>query len=357
MATSRRRRWIWLIAFALLLLGGWLVARMLLQPERLSTFLLQQARAATGLDITLSSPADVGFWPDLHLELDGLSARIPGTDAIVLRAETVEAVLPWSALRAETIQLRSLRLQSPVLDVDALSRWLESRHQEGSPAPFRLPQIDAAVTVASGRIQAADWAVSSFELSLPFLRSGEAARVETSGTIEAGSRAPMPFAATFDFAPSQDGNELRFEPSSLELRTTPDAAPWVRVEGLALLQSSESLRLDIVASLPEWPPEWPALPLPNGDAGNEVRIDLDYRGTTGLQGDLALSLARGDADLRGTLRIGDVLAWLDDPAANLLPPLSGEITSDRMEAGGVELRGLRIRADDAPRAPDDGDGS
>ena len=52
MARSRRRRWIWLIAIAALLLGGWFVVRALLQPERLSNFLLQQAQQATGLVVT-----------------------------------------------------------------------------------------------------------------------------------------------------------------------------------------------------------------------------------------------------------------------------------------------------------------
>jgi hypothetical protein len=356
MARSRRRRWIGIVALALLLLGGWLLVRRLMQPERLSAFLLDQAQEATGLEITLSAPADVGFWPDLHLELDGLAARIPGTDDIVLQAEAVEVVLPWSALGAETIQLRSLRLQGPVLDTEALSRWLESRSQDGPPAPFRLPQVDAAVSVASGRIQGEDWALSALDLSLPFLRAGAVARVEASGAIEMGSRAPMPFSATFEFDSSQDGSELRFESLDLELRTALDAAPWARIEGIASLQASEALHLDLIATLPAWPSDWPALPLPDGDASGAVRFEFDYRGTAGLQGDVALSLARGDADLRGTLRIGDVLAWLDDPASNLLPPLRGEFTSDRMETGGVELRGVRIRIDDSPQAKDDGDG-
>lgn len=355
MARSQRRRWLWLIALALLLLGGWLSVRMLLQPERLSAFLLQQARDATGLDITLSAPADVGLWPDLHLELDGLSARIPGTDAVVLQAEAVEVVLPWSALGAETIQLRSLRLQAPVLDVDAMTRWLESRDQDGPPAPFRLPQIDAAVSVASGRIESADWAVSGLELALPFLRPGEQARVVASGTVASGSRPPAAFDARFEFAPSPDGNELRFAPLALELRTSRESAPWARIEGAATLQTSEALHLDLVATLPAWPSGWPALPLPDNGASGEVRVDLDYRGATDLQGDATLSVSRGDAAVRGRLRVGDVFAWFDDPLANFLPPLQGEINADRLQSGGIELRGVRIRIDDAPRASDDGD--
>jgi hypothetical protein len=353
MGTPRRRRWIWLIVVAALLLGGWLVVRALLQPERLSRFLLQQAQQATGLEISLGAAADVGFWPDLHLELEGLSARAPGSENVVLQAERVDAVLPWSALRAESIQLRSLRLQAPVLDTEALSQWLQSRDRDGPPAPLRLARIDAAVDVESGRIQGDGWTIGELDLSLPFLRVGEAVTLVASGRLESAARAPTPFAIDFDVTPKQNGDELRLESLSLDLRTTRDATAWIQVEGLVALPPADALHVDVIATLPEWPADWPALPLPDGDASTEVRIDVDYAGTTSLQGEVLLSLSRGDADLRGTLALGDVFAWLEDPAANLLPPLRGEITSDRMEAGGFDLRGVRIRIEDAPPAAKD----
>jgi hypothetical protein len=355
MATSRRRRWIWLVAFALLLLGAWLGVRALLQPERLSAFLLQQASQTTGLEFTLGAPADVGLWPDLHLELEGLSARIPGSGVVVLQAEAVEAVLPWSALRADTIQLRSLRLQSPVIDTAALSQWLQSRDQEGPPAPFQLPQIDAALSVSSGRIHGDGWAVAALELALPYLHPGEPVQVKASGSIDIAERAPMPFDLDLDVTPTQSADQLRFEPLRLALRTAPGVAAWLNIEGAVALLPADALQLDVVATLPEWPATWPALPFPLTDSSNEVRIELDYIGSTTLQGTLELSLARGDADLRGTLAIGELFAWLDDPEASPLPPLTGELSSDLLDAGGVELRGVRIRIDDAPPAAS-GDG-
>lgn len=356
MATTRRRRWLWLIAFALLLPGGWLLLRHLLQPQRLSDFLLQQAREATGLELRLAAPADVGFWPDLHLELEGLVAKLPGDDAVVLQAEAVDVVLPWSALRAEAIELRSLRLQAPVLDLGALSRWLASRQQDGPPAPFRLPQVDAAISVAAGRIQGEDWAVSSLALELPFLRAGQASAVGASGAFEYGARAPVPFSAAFDFIPGRDGNELRMAPLALALHVVPADAPWLRVEGSAALQPPVGLQLDLVANLPQWPADWPALPLPDAADADAVRIDFDYRGDTGLQGQVAMRLARGDAGIEAELRLGDVPGWIGQADANLLPPLRGEVRADRLEAAGVELRGVSVRIDDGAPAAQAGDG-
>jgi uncharacterized protein involved in outer membrane biogenesis len=155
-AFVRRRRRRWLIAFAVLLVlaAAALWLRSLLQPERLSAFLLQRASQATGLQITLDQPARVGFWPDLHLELDGLSARIPGESSPLLTAQRVETALPWSALRSETLQLQGLRLFQPELDIDAMQRWLASRQTDGPPAPFQLPELDAPLSVEEGTIRA-----------------------------------------------------------------------------------------------------------------------------------------------------------------------------------------------------------
>ena len=115
--TTRRRRWVWLGVLPALVLLALLGARALLEPERLSAFLLREASQATGLQLALSQPADVGFWPDLHLELGGLTATAPGATAPLLRVAQVDAVLPWSALDSDALQVRSLRLVSPQLDV------------------------------------------------------------------------------------------------------------------------------------------------------------------------------------------------------------------------------------------------
>src|SRR5690606_12892271 len=78
-APPRSSKWplllLGLVLLAVLLLS---LLRHLLEPQRLSDFLLRQAGDATGLAFELDSPADVSLWPDLHLVLNGLSVRAPG---------------------------------------------------------------------------------------------------------------------------------------------------------------------------------------------------------------------------------------------------------------------------------------
>jgi hypothetical protein len=137
---------------------------------------------------------------------------------------------------------------------------------------------------------------------------------------------------------------------SLELREGPAGFAGTRVEGRVALLPPDRLQLDVLATLPAWPAHWPALPLPATDADSPVRIDLDYSGNARLQGKLAVRLAREDADLAGQMTLGNVLAWLDAPATTPLPPLRGELASDRLDFGGIELRGVRLQIDDTPPA-------
>ena len=131
----RRRRWLWLGVLPALLLLAVFGVRMLLEPARLSAFLLKQGAQATGLALTLAEPADVGLWPDLHLELHGLSAA--NGPARVLFVDRVDAVLPWSSLWADALQIRELRLVAPRVDVPAAKAWLASRPAKAGAASAR----------------------------------------------------------------------------------------------------------------------------------------------------------------------------------------------------------------------------
>lgn len=350
-AARKPRRWRWRLALMLLLgLATWLGLRTLLHPERLSAFLLQQASQATGMTFTLAAPAGVGLWPDLHLELEGLTAHAPGVTNAVFRSAQVEIVVPWSALQGDTLQLRSLRLQAPVLDTVALSQWWSSRSQDGPPAPLRLPRFDAAIEITDARLQAAQWAIAGLDASLPFLRTGAAVNLQAGGRIEADTREPIAFSFDLLATPTEIDGGLRLDPMQLELREGPAGFAGTRVEGRVALLPPDRLQLDVLATLPAWPAHWPALPLPATDADSPVRIDLDYSGNARLQGKLAVRLAREDADLAGQMTLGNVLAWLDAPATTPLPPLRGELASDRLDFGGIELRGVRLQIDDTPPA-------
>jgi hypothetical protein len=353
MERRRRRRWIWLVALGVLLLGGWFAVRMLLQPERLSAFLLQQAGDATGLVITLDQPADVGFWPDLHLELQGLEVRAPGSDRTILRGERAEIVLPWSALRGGDLRLRELRLVPMTLDLDALSEWLDTRADAGPPAPWRLPRLDTGLLVSDGRITWGDRVISDFSLDLDGLHDGERSSASLGGVLGTPDR-DLRFGLDLVFVPRQHGDEIRLDPLAIVARDAPDADPWLDAEGSAAFDIPRHLRFDLQARLPQWHARWPTLPLPESPTAPLVLFAVEYTGTPQLQGTLALRVLRGDESLEASLELGDVLAWIGEPDAPLLPPMTGSMKAQRLQLDGVEASGVELRiSDDAvPEVPE-----
>lgn len=344
-APRKRRRWIWLVLLALLALGGWIAVRTMLQPERLSEFLLQQARAATGLEITLAQPADVGFWPDLHLVLTGLSARAPGNNKLILRSERVEVVLPWSTLRGETFALRELRLASMELDANALFAWIDSRAELGPPAPLRLPRLEAGLFLSDSVIRHDDQALSELDLELSRLREGQPSTAAMSAVLT-GPERRLPFNVNLEFTPHQDGSEIRFEPIALVWRETAQSEPWLRSDGGIALDHPRSLRVDLANALPRWPADWPALPFPADESDQEVTISFDYQGTPQWQGAARLRLSRADESIVASLKLGDVLAWMSAPQRHPLPPITGTAEAERLQFGGVEMRGVSVRIDE-----------
>lgn len=348
------RRWLWLGLLPVLALGGFFALRTLLQPERLSAFLLRQAADATGLELSLAAPAEIGLWPDLHLELSGLTAAVKGNAAApLLRAEQLDAVLPWSALRTETLQVRSLRLHAPVLDVTVLEQWLSSREDQGPSRAPRLPQLDTALAVEQGRIVGADWTLAGLNLALPTLRDGRSATLSLDGTFERVGHALLPFDLRISVTPRQVGDELRLDAMTVSAHDAGIDTPWLQLVGSLALRHPQQLTFKFDGTLPQWPRTWPPLPLPASPDTDEVSLSFDYIGTPNLQGALDLRVARGDESLDGSLQLGDLFAWIGDPQATPLPPMLGTLQAPRLQFEGVELRGVRIRIDVAAPSPDD----
>jgi hypothetical protein len=393
-APRRRRRWLWLGVLPALLLLGVLGLRALLQPERLSAFLLEQASQATGLQLELSQPAGIGLWPDLHLELNGLVARTPGAVAPLLRARNVEAVLPWSALHSGALQIRSLRVVAPQLDWAALQGWLATR--ESPDAPFSLPRIDADLEVREGRVTGQGWALDAVALHLPALRTGEKTTLRLgfmfvrtppatgggavkpaktvrgepvepaavpSGPAEPAAVRPQSgqLASTVRSKPVEP-HSVRYGPYELLLSATPRAdAQGLRIDDLAIVLDGladapipitgtvswtrdAGFATSLIGELERWPAPWPALPLPPADAPATIALTYDAPR-------ISLALDRADDGLEADFALGDLGAWMNDPAAPPLPPLAGSARAERLQTGGIELRGVELRIEDDDAEP------
>lgn len=349
MAGSRkRRRWPWLIAILALLAVGYAALHHLLQPERISAFLLRQASDATGLQLALGQPASVGLFPDVHIELHQLTATAPNSTQPLLQVERVDAVLPWSSLGGDSIQLQRLRLVAPALDTAALTQWLATREQEGPPAPIELPQLQAEMVLERGSVVAPDWSVNGLELRLSSLQSGQPATLALAGTW-ARAQSAQPFDLQIDATPHQDGGLLRFDPLTLTARNADAADPVLRAEGWLQL-APPTLQFDLRGSLPQWPSDWPALPLPQPqqEAQSAIGFEASFHGITAMQGALELILSRADASVEAQLEVGDVLAWIESEPASPLPPLQGTLRAATLQIEGIRLQGVQLQIDAIP---------
>lgn len=340
MAMSKpRRRWLWLL-LPLAALIGFFELRALLEPERVSAFLLRQAEQATGLAISLDQPADIGIWPDLHLELIGLRATAPGASTPLLHARSVEVVLPWSALRSETLQLQRLRLIEPTLDMPALQAWLAQDDDTGPPAPLRLPQFDAAVEVEAGTVLGDGWKLLDVTFGLPSLRDGTATTLAAIGMFVTDEQVHG-FDIRLEATPSVVDDTLSLKPFVIELATSTLPSTRFRFVGEVHYATPQALRFGLSTRLMPWPTEWPPLPF-GTDASTPTTLQLQFAGNTDMQGEFDVQVSRGDDRIDASLTAGDLLAWAAEPATGPIPPLRGKVTTPRIEYEGIEATGVSL---------------
>ncbi|HVV96222.1 MAG TPA: AsmA family protein [Rhodanobacteraceae bacterium] len=147
-----RRRRIALAAAALLLVAGAFAAWYGTRPETLTSFLIGQARSRLGASLALNGPARFGFVPALHLVLPQPKLGDPASATPFLRAETADVVVPWSVLWSDRVEIRSVELVKPTLDVDALDRWLAAQPTSGELPDVRFAiRANGASIVAGGK--------------------------------------------------------------------------------------------------------------------------------------------------------------------------------------------------------------
>jgi hypothetical protein len=414
---SRRRAWlaIGLLVVALLAAIG---IRHALQPRNATRLILDQAGRALGLQLTASGEAQysVGGMPTLVIH--DVVAREPGAMRPLLRADRISLSLPWSTIRGlrdagRPIALERVELDRPVLDLDALQRWLQHR----PPGKARYPTLAKGLHVSDGSLVATGWTLEGLALDVPLVAPGQRLTGHASGRYRSGSLR-VPFDLAFVLANAakdtamgiagdlgvehgawkvpaqfvlsgvshvQDGWRLehtrlavaaRYASGRTSQPFTAGIAGTLRYAGARLTASplgvaihgdgmvpslaghgdaslSTTLDLRLSGALPAWPATWPALPPPLGDSKSPLAFDLAYAGKTDLSDRLALRLQRDAVVFDGTLRVPEVATWI--AASDLgtpLPPLRGHLTAPRLDIAGARLEGvdITIRDNDANAA-------
>lgn len=373
---ARPRRWrrFFGVLALLVLLGWWFVDRQL-QPERLTRTVLDRLGSSLQLDIAFEGTPDYAFSPEPRLRVPNLVVTDPATGRPVLSAKRLEVSLPWSTVRGGDVVITRLELDSPVLDVDGLQRWLASR----PPAPFRLPTLTRGMAVADGSVLGDGWALHELALDLPRLATGEPADLHAStrfvrGDTDARLRGQVHVdaAAAASAFSVQARGELAREPAPLEGTAAAQGrfrfadggftlladrlaldgdSPLPSLAGEAYVARHGQLSLGFRGRLATWPQAWPALPPPVGAARGPFPVTAVYRGEPDFSGPLQLALAVGETKVDARTRLPEMLAWIDEPSTSRLPPLEGTLTTPRLDIEGVVLRGVRAVIDDGDQAP------
>lgn len=181
---------------ALLLLA--LLLRLLLQPERVTGFVLDSLGDALGLEISASGSSEYRLRGTPMLVVRDVVAREPGAATPLLRAKRIHVSVPWSTVRSrgERLDFTRIELDAPMLDLPALQHWLAAR----PPGETRMPTLSDGLQVVDGRIDGDGWHVDGLALSLPRLHHDRRMDAQIKGRFSTGASGTDAFALRFDVA-------------------------------------------------------------------------------------------------------------------------------------------------------------
>ena len=395
-------------AAALLLLA--IALYLLLQPQRVTGFVLNALGNALGLEITATGSSEYQLRGTPVLVVRDVVVREPGATTPLLRARRAYVSVPWSTVRSRGAQLDITRIEldAPVLDLPALQHWLAAR----PPGESRMPTLSDGLQVVDGRIDGEGWSVDGLALSLPRFHPDQRVRGHAGGRVTLGE-----LAVRFDLAvamtrPANDAGIAivgpltassgswrlparlhlsaplhfgddgirsarlraraagRYESGDTQLPFAfAITSPLLLREGtLALAPAGIALRgdgmvpnldaggslaygkrllLGLDGRLADWPDAWPALPPPIGASNSPLPLALRYLGRADFSDAASLQLRRDDTRFDARFRLPEVTAWMSSIAnGSPLPPLSGHLSTPRLEISGAQLEGVEVMIED-----------
>ncbi len=399
-----------LLALAVFAMAALLAVRWLLQPDNLVPLVLSQAEQAMGLEITVRGESDLRLRGTPQLVLREVTARMPGVPTPVLEAERVLVAVPWSTLRSRGSDTTARRLEfdAPVVRLEQLRQWLASRppskapvptitrgigisdgsllagdwalhdldadvpeldagkplratlsarfEADGLAAPFegalamQKPSLDGALGIAGGVFPAAaGWkSQATFRLSGILRDAAGQLRLERAvlgaNVRYFGDGEPSQFALGLAGPAHVQSGRLEVQPLAIAVRGK-GAIPQLDARGE--LSAGETLGLQLEGEVARWPADWPALPQPLDSATGPIPFSLRYEGPMKLTGIASLQVQRDATRLDSRFRLRTVTTWLGAPDRDSpLPPMTGTISTPRLEISGAVLEGVRVQLQD-----------
>ena len=128
-----------------------------------------------------------------------------------------------------------------------------------------------------------------------------------------------------------------------------------KVDAIGSLAFGDALALHLSGEVAEWPAQWPALPAPLAESDSPFPFTVDYAGATDFSDSVHLQLRRDETRFEGQFEISELTDWMTQLADGTpLPPLTGTLTTPRIEVAGATLTGVRVEMDDGDSKGADG---
>lgn len=323
----------------LLLVAVALIAvHVMLQPERITAMLQNQARNA-GLELSLASPATPALFPRPALELEGITLSAQNANLPILLASRGTLALPWRTLfRGETV-ISKMQIDSPRVDLDALQSWLDDLPSGPATPPSEIPRIDAGVHITRGSL------VRGNQLLLGDVE------------LDAGR-----LAADHRFVLTVSAKDAHDVPTQVRLSLTPRIKnSALELDGIALhFAHSTTLTLQLNGDA-----RWRGA----ADATANLSGKLDHADTGQYDTSLALVPADQSTPLMLALKLDGpdnhadlhipplaLTAWWsqldhDDGPKLSVPPGNGHAEIAKIDTGDISIEGLTIKAGTDVPAP------
>jgi AsmA protein len=323
-----------LLLVAVALIG----VHVLLQPERITAMLQQQAQDA-GLELSLASPATPALFPRPALELEGITLSARNANMPILLAARGTLALPWrTLLHGETV-ISQMQIDSPRVDLDALQSWLDDLPSGPSAVPAAIPSIDAGVHITRGSlVRGNQLLLGDVELDAGRLAANHAFPL----TITAKDAQGIPTQLRLSVTPSIKGGSLLLE--NIALYVAHSTTLTLHLTGNARWRGAADASAQLSGKL---------------DHANAGEYDAVIQLTPADQSDpLMLALKLDGPDNHADLHIPPLALanwWSqldhDDGPRLTVPPGNGHAEVASIEAGDISVEGLTIQAGTDVPAP------
>jgi AsmA protein len=319
---------------AALVIAAIIATYVVLQPDRFTSLLQARARAA-GLSLTLASPATPTLWPKPALELDGVTLRRPDGGTPLVVASRGKLVLPWRTLMGRDTSISRLEVEGARIDLDAVSAYLDTLPKRPSAAGATLPTIDAGFRITQGTLLRGNRLVlSDVEADAGRLASGRRFSLSVAAATDDGH----PYQLILATLPTLRDGVLTLDDLTLDM-ASPEHFE-TNLKGSAIWRGGADVGASLAGKLALDKVAPYAMQLNVTPANQEDPLYVALK----LDGDT------GHADLRvPPLALADWWTGVQAGGAPALPPALGSVDMQALDAGGVQVKGLRIRA--TPNVP------